>query len=575
MSAHLSRPPIRRFPSCSPSSSLLALLAAIVADAHPLYPSSSAPPPFLCPALTHDNDSYDPADPSSSHHYSHHPTPSCTGTAPPPNAPTSTPSPQPNMERDDPAPATDNRALPRKYQKDIDGLWREVDRYTLYGSTICEWCKVPTGVMMNDQIQSSAPYDPKPSSTTDIADSLPRGWKPRATVKQMPLILSVSLVLAFAICILIIGSLFLKRTHHRKTPKDIDLEMKLGKGWGQSSSDQLADVDRDSMIIKEKKGKVAKKLWARATARWKANARYTARQRRGKRGVIVRSLQTPDPFPVPFNQQEEPPESSSETVAQQAQIPGEQSTAEMETGIPEDLPSPESARSTLPPAYHHGSMNSYLEAPSESGRSTMLPSLSPSSGCSLPLQQHLRHAAHVATDDKAILAQMARLVSTPPADGYATSGVSAPVWPDDEEEEIDRPVTDCNLLHYGDELSTSLSLGLPSVLPSPPTRGKMSATYFDYTLDDITATEAEAEPSAPSFEEAIYFPPPAIEMPSAPPVSLDQPQLEASAPGWEDDALSVSESVHHEVTHSSRLSIAELPEQWPVNSDERLPGYQS
>lgn len=81
MSAQGDHRPRRRFKPPSPSNSLLSILASIVATSQPV---SSSPLAFLCPSRS-----------------------------------------------------TPPLGLPDKYQQGDDGLWRKVDEYSLYGSTVC------------------------------------------------------------------------------------------------------------------------------------------------------------------------------------------------------------------------------------------------------------------------------------------------------------------------------------------------------------------------------------------------------------------------------------------------------
>jgi hypothetical protein len=114
---HSTRRPRHRapsFPTC-PSSALLSIIGTIAASCSNVN-ASPAPPPFLCP-------SFDPQH-----------TPIATvGT----HIPGKVVSHSPNQ--------TDRfagiaRRLPDRFDRGDDGRWRRVDKYTLYGSTVCLVC---------------------------------------------------------------------------------------------------------------------------------------------------------------------------------------------------------------------------------------------------------------------------------------------------------------------------------------------------------------------------------------------------------------------------------------------------
>jgi hypothetical protein len=108
------RPKTRTIP-IAPSSALLSLLATIASSSS--VHASPTPPFFLCPSLESLNireDLPEPEEPSNSQSAS-------------PN-PSSSPS------------AREARYVPIKYVQNDDGLWRKVDSYTLYGSTVAAGC---------------------------------------------------------------------------------------------------------------------------------------------------------------------------------------------------------------------------------------------------------------------------------------------------------------------------------------------------------------------------------------------------------------------------------------------------
>jgi hypothetical protein len=370
--------------------------------------------------------------------------------------------------------------------------------------------------------------------SVDITDSLPPGWTPTTYGKHTSLTLVISLVLAVSICIFIISCLFLRRARHRRKLRNADLELKARNKRRRSSFDDSIET----MAAKEKEHKTTQALWAKATARWRANARYVARQRRGKRSIVVRASQLVDPSSVSGDPLEE--SAARETVLQQGQEDGELPSAEVEASSPEPVPSPESTGPVLPPAYQCRSSNSSLDAIGTCP--------TPSSNQSLPLYHH---AAHLATDDKAVLAQMVDLVSAPPADGPVASGVSAPVWPEEGEESV-----------YSD----SEPIASSSFMPAPPSKAKMAFNYLDhdYLYDDV---EPDLGPPAPPFEEALDLPL-SSEIPSAPPALFDS-ELDASAPSWDNDTPDGTDVD----SFGDSSDIAGRPHR-PIDINCRPPGYQ-
>jgi hypothetical protein len=112
--------------SAAPSAGLLSLLASIAgfqpADAGPLIPPQSSPPSFLCPFVDQEDFDVTFADTARvpvniaerGHRRSHQAS----------NAINS------NVKRN----------VPDKYEQGADGRWRKVNKYTLYGSTVCRVC---------------------------------------------------------------------------------------------------------------------------------------------------------------------------------------------------------------------------------------------------------------------------------------------------------------------------------------------------------------------------------------------------------------------------------------------------
>lgn len=131
-------------------------------------------------------------------------------------------------------------------------------------------------------------------------------------------------------------------------------------------------------------------------------------------------------------------------------------------------------------------------------------------------------AAHVATDDKALLARLNGMASHPPRDSanYHQES-SAPVWEDEDVVDSDASSS------LGDPSGSSSSQVFPP--PSVPvsSKGKMAAEYYDYSYslfdDDIESLEPELGPSAPPFE-------------AVPPLPSDDSAVVPSAPVLDDFA---------------------------------------
>lgn len=298
------------------------------------------------------------------------------------------------------------------------------------------------------------------------------------------------------------------------------------------------DTEEDEQMMLEKDARVKQKIWARATARWKANARYTARQRRGKRSLgkgtqeesSAVSLQPEDPvLPPRAPSPSIPPSSSPSSVdvsRSNSPIPPSHDNV-VSSSVPEPL------LPNLPPAYHQRS--AIQSSPSINNDQTDFVS----AGSNTPVQtMEYIHGAHVATDDKALLARLADLASAPPHSppftnngessiGESSMSVSAPVWPEDDLYEYD-PNDERSGPSLGQEIESSPII--PHIpmqsLPFPPPPEHRIIKTYDYSLEDI---EPEFEPSAPPFQEYPNAPPLDEEIhlyatPSAPPLRDDPSQ---------------------------------------------------
>ncbi|PPQ77017.1 hypothetical protein CVT25_014834 [Psilocybe cyanescens] len=532
--------------SFAPSSGLLFLLASVASAS--TVSGSPAPPSFLCPSVVAE----------------HNADTSLDKRAPLSSSVTVTPTPS---EANDVLLARQH--VPVRYHHDADGVWRRVDSYTLYGSTVsaCSGtCRQPTNAVsaVDDQIQVSSN---KTDTTTtlnqldDIRDSLPPGWKPTPKVNESrtPLILAVSLVLAFLICSFIIGCLFWRKTV-KKNHRSHDVEAKARK---------KKSAVKEESIVAEKEYKSKQKIWARATARWKANVKYTARQRKGKRFGSRTSQAHQSTLSFDRSRSRLAGSNSSirsatlsrrsSTSSIRDQLHEEEVTPISPTmvQVPSSPPSsPTQATTNNPPAYQHRGQIPPIIISSNDATTDEYPTTTPQFGRSrrpshssnysasaitndgqmAELSPTPLHAAHVATDDKSLLARLADLASSPPIDGISTSAgtseiqVSAPAWQDDDIEDF-AP----ELFPTPSQPSTT-----PAMFPPPPSKELLAASEFyayPFSFEEMESLEAECGPSAPPFEEGA--PPPLQDshllVPSAPPLLGDDDHIRdarPSAPEW-------------------------------------------
>ncbi|KAF9654112.1 hypothetical protein BDM02DRAFT_54614 [Thelephora ganbajun] len=497
----------------APSSALLTILAGLVGSVHPFPVACHElhdPPSFLCPSLESipEFDAQDFILPPQT---------------PPPLSPT--PGPSRVTHTDFPTPPPKRRLrrnVAPDYTQGDDGRWRMLSSWSLYGSTICV-CRdgsSPTGNQPVDDLATTS----TPSPTNEL-DLLPPGWirSSEKSAIRTTLILSLSLVLVAVIVVFIIVFLLWRRKRKGELRKDVEKKLVKRKGPPQS-------------VDSEKEHRTKSKLWARATTRWRENVRQSARRRRNAR-LSSTSLQAPNSsvFSLP------------RTISSTLSSPRSRSSSLPPSRPSSPTPTVLTAHPSLfsPATTDHEPRNVNTESPSPPplppayrGRSHLSLDVSPvkdpaqlSPGGSL-YDSHLSHvdsihsdspppsplvreatsssfhAAHVATDDKAVLRRMEVLSSQPPTEpGSSDVCGSAPVLYED----------DVQSLEYEDapELAPS-SVGFPL----PPTvlsssKGKAAALeYYDY--DDL-GVEPDLRPSAPPFEAETPF------LPSAPPQGEAQP----------------------------------------------------
>ncbi|EMD41872.1 hypothetical protein CERSUDRAFT_110431 [Gelatoporia subvermispora B] len=596
----------RRLPTCqaTPSSSVLAILGTVAAatctvDGHPL-PTQTPPPDFLCPGLDL------------------RPTPTPT----PPPLPRATVLPeQIDVDPSRVAPLLrqallaerGNVFLAPKYVQGNDGLWRKTDHYSLYGSLVCvdppcSNMAVPTSpIVLGDSSSSSStiPASPAvyPLPTPEVDEgSLPPGWEKDSDDRDLltPIITVLSLVLAMAICLFISGCVAWRRK--RRAQKVKDPEKHKRKDVLYDSDTEQEDADDAQRVRRQKR------LWAKTSARWRAGVRLSARRRRKRPAAAAKDG---DDRPQSEVSSIRPSTSSASLEASMlvsrpdaasphpstpcTPVPRSPASSAPQSRSPSPCPDP---AHSLPPAYLFSTSSSPHETPVTGGRSqssepdllctstdraeTPLPPHEPRRSRSSSLLGASRssingmHAAHVAIDDKAVLARMAEYASIPPPESDLTSGVaggsstayaSVPP-PEDEFEEIPFSVggsldPECgegpaNLCHSlppasqstlmlastdGDGLAHAPSYeagpsGLCPLIPPPLTKTRLPPSmFFDYPAsdleDDIINIEPVFGPSAPPFEEEpvpdasapplVYdYAPDAAVLPSAPTLVADE-----------------------------------------------------
>lgn len=406
------------------------------------------------------------------------------------------------------------------------------------------------------------------ASDTVFLDSLPLGWVPVPTEHRTGEIIAISLVLALSICF-VMACCVLWRKGTKRTK---DVERRLQK--------QAASRD-DLHLMVEKGIKSRQKTFARATARWKANARFTFRQRRGKRKNVQYtdneaadsiSQITPTAVDSPPASPSISPRSAFSSIPP-THISALEEMHDTPSSTTEETPSIRISSPTLsalhsPPAYPHDLRSSDRLHPALSSKSELASSpasnlqsrrsslISSASDMLMvdhqsigPLPYH--HMGHVATDDKALLERLNQLISAPEAASLSTrdSTVLAPYWQDEE-------LADFEHLPSSTTGTSSAAMFPPPPIHSPSSneKGKGVESYSDeysyssqpsyvppYVFNrDIMDIEPEAGPSAPPFE-------PATENfdsgPSAPPIELSSSE-HASAPPLLSNDYSTLEDNH-------------------------------
>jgi hypothetical protein len=344
--------------------------------------------------------------------------------------------------------------------------------------------------------------------------------------------------------------------------------------------------------------------WARASARWKENIRHSARRRKNRRRAAPTGRGSPQsPMLTEAREASLPPPSPSSSrrhsitpICEDFHSTTTHSPENSPTATqPLPTPTPSSPRIiSSPPAYIFPASQvrpeDYLEEASHvssgSGTSRRESLLFcrhdfPPAPEDNEIPYQAGYDGHVAIDDKAHLARMAGLVSSPPANEESTGESSLPVhesapeWHDGLEEEL-QPHPDT----AATPVTSPLKVSIPG-FPTPPSKSLLSSTYFDghSYLEDIPVLDSmppyEIGPSALPFEDILH--------PSAPPLPNDDQALEH----WERSAPEASDSecdIHisssptqpplsrRSSTSSARPSAP--PDQARARRGENLPIYQ-
>jgi hypothetical protein len=414
--------------------------------------------------------------------------------------------------------------VPDRYAPGTDGLWRKTG-WTLYGSAMCEDCPSALSTStpsVDDAVSSgSATSSAVPMSTTSLEfmNSLPPGWRPVPHKDDTATILSISLSLAFFICLVMVFCILWRKGLKHKHVQDVEKRRRKKKA-------KVAPGDDTEVMVEKKLAQTKTKALAKATARWKENARYTFRHRRLRR----KAAHTSDSEEVTQIQPENTPLPSFRRSSFSSVHSGSLHSSREDPSSPS---SPVPSIPPSPPAYLHplpASSDSILPTTSSQRRSSTssLSSLDTYNANHSIHYASSHHMAHVATDDKALLKQLSQLISAP--DGsHDTPVFSAPVWRDQELADFAR--LDQQSM---DDVVPSRSNNHAMIFPPPPThfisteKGKGvehfpfedpydSSRSYSFGYDQSTfAVEPDVGPSAPPFEPA-----PEATSPSAPPLPAD------------------------------------------------------
>lgn len=434
--------------------------------------------------------------------------------------------------------------------------------------------------VQDDQVSTSLGIDSTLSTSPPApSPSLPNGWGKHSDSDAMTgMILALSLSLAVSLILFMMG-IVLWRRKRRKDADNDDPEM----------SASPPDPDDEEASVEVKRARSQQRMWARASARWMANVRQSARRRRKRLTAVA--AKGADTGSLNDKQYAQASTSAVSLARTYTVTDGDSSYWSRPRSVRNGSRSRARSRSTSPtpshvqadddtqppslhpPAYMSNETSQPGRHPSCARRHSShvlvsnephpAPSIPPSSPRSILPYEPPIHSAHVATDDKTVLAEMARLASAPPrVDGPSSPDVygglsesipSVPVLEDDgyellppefhSEDNVHSSSAGADRRHSSslshDALGAALEASLPNstpghhsssidsevpsyledalrhrtvVLPSPPSKvALVGPTFYEYPNEfeeDVATIEPPLGPSSPPFES---------EEPSAPP----------------------------------------------------------
>ncbi|KAI0660508.1 hypothetical protein C8Q70DRAFT_56021 [Cubamyces menziesii] len=285
--------------------------------------------------------------------------------------------------------------------------------------------------VQDDQISTSTATVAAPSSNSSTPN-LPAGWDKDSHEDSMTgMILALSLSLAVALILFMMG--VVRWRQKRRTRHKPDAEKT------PSSAQDGASVEESEEV---RRARTQQRLWARASAKWVANVRQAARRRRKRMasgtvakdsdGRVMREVQASTSAVSLARTQNANNLDRRQSITSSLRSNGWTRTSSRSpspapshrTRNHDDAPSPPPPHSSQsPPAYpqtstfQHGRWHSHpLDSAAGSHHHASdipPPPASPPPHSPIPYQPPL-HSAHVAIDDKSVLARMAHLASAPP-----------------------------------------------------------------------------------------------------------------------------------------------------------------
>lgn len=266
--------------------------------------------------------------------------------------------------------------------------------------------------------ENSALTTPSTSINLQPPDDLPAGWAtqpPRSAFYQVPVIIVFALTLTLVITVSIASCALLRRKRRSR---------RLKQARKETSSELEAGFDVQSDTFWSKQLRKQKGKWTRSSARWRSNAHVSIRRRRVRGTVDATSSTTV--YHSPAESVEHLQVSDTPTMREASSF----------------------RLASLPPAYPNRNLEEMATELSVQGVEVPPPSPVPKPSTS-PISsasesQHFtppspsRFGAHIATDDKAVLEQMANHASAPESQGVTNTVPQVPDW-EEQETEIEAP----------------------------------------------------------------------------------------------------------------------------------------